>query len=289
MPIAPPYFETVSIPSGRSLLVFDRRLPEFPFNWHYHPEFELTLTVDSRGMRFVGDHVGQYEDGDLVLISPNLPHAFQSQALLGGAAQHRALICWFTQDWADALVRAVPELAPVSALLDQARRGIRFGPAVTAELREQLLALGQVNGIGQVLAFQALLSALATTTDRAPLAISEVTISDLPRDRARMQKVLDHLHAHYDQPLRLQPLCDLVHLTESQLQRIFRRSARMSISAYVQQLRLGRACHMLVQTDRAIGHIATDCGFSDAADFARRFRAVRGVTPSGYRAAFRGT
>lgn len=289
MPIAPPYFETVSIPSGRSLLVFDRRLPEFPFNWHYHPEFELTLTVDSRGMRFVGDHVGQYEDGDLVLLSPNLPHAFQSQALLGDAVQHRALICWFTQDWADALVRAVPELAPVSALLDQARRGIRFGPAVTAELREQLLALGQVNGIGQVLAFQALLSALATTTDRAPLAISEVTISDLPRDRARMQKVLDHLHAHYDKPLRLQPLCDLVHLTESQLQRIFRRSARMSISAYVQQLRLGRACHMLVQTDRTIGHIATDCGFSDAADFARRFRAVRGVTPSGYRAAFRGT
>lgn len=68
-----------------------------------------------------------------------------------------------------------------------------------------------------------------------------------PRDRVRMQKVLNHLHDHYDQLLRLQPLCDLAHLTESQLQRIFKRSTRMSISAYVGQLRLGRACQMLVQ------------------------------------------
>ena len=69
----------MAIPPDRSLLVFDRHLPEFRFNWHYRPQFELSLTVNSRGMRFVGDHVGQYEDGDLVLIAPNLPHAFQSQ------------------------------------------------------------------------------------------------------------------------------------------------------------------------------------------------------------------
>jgi hypothetical protein len=51
----------VAIAPDRSLLVFDRHLPEFRFNWHYHPEFELSLTVNSRGIRFVGDHVGQYE------------------------------------------------------------------------------------------------------------------------------------------------------------------------------------------------------------------------------------
>lgn len=287
MPIPPPYFETVRIPPDRSLLVFDRRLPEFPFNWHYHPEFELTLTVDSRGMRFVGDHVGQYDDGDLVLIAPNLPHAFQSQSLLGEASQHRAVVCWFRQDWIGGLIALVPELAPVSGLLAQARRGLRFGRATSEALRERMLGLGQMEDLAQVMALQSLLIALASAPDRMPLAAGEVTVSDLPRDRARLQKVLDHLHLHYDQPLRLGPLCDLVHLTESQLQRVFKRSARMSISAYVLQLRLGRACQMLVQTDSAIGRIATDCGFSDAADFARRFRAVRGVTPSAYRAAFR--
>ncbi|RWR29201.1 helix-turn-helix domain-containing protein [Sinirhodobacter populi] len=288
MAISQPYFETVTIPPERSLLVFDRQLPEFPFNWHYHPEFELTLTVNSRGMRFVGDHVAQYGDGDLVLIAPNLPHAFQSQSLIGKATAHRAMICWFTQDWAGGLIRAVPELEPVAALLAQARRGIRFGPGTTARLRGRMLRLGQMDALAQVMELQSLLVALAAAPDRHTLATGEVTVSDMPRDRERLQKVLDHLHRHYDQPLRLKPLCDLVHLTESQLQRVFKRSARMSISAYVQQLRLGRACQMLVQTDSAMGRIATDCGFSDAADFARRFRKARGVTPSVYRATFRG-
>ncbi|MBV1708122.1 MAG: helix-turn-helix transcriptional regulator, partial [Hyphomicrobiales bacterium] len=73
------------------------------------------------------------------------------------------------------------------------------------------------------------------------------------------------------------------------LQRVFRRSTRMSISAYVAQLRMGRACQMLAQSDAQIGLIADDCGFSDAADFARRFRLARGVTPSAYRNAFRGS
>lgn len=287
MPITPPYFETVTIPPGRSLVVFDRQRSEFPFNWHYHPEFELTLTVGSTGMRFVGDHVEQYGDGDLVLIPPNLPHAFQSRALLGPAVQHRALVCWFTEDWAASLIRAVPELTPVSLLLAQARRGLRFGLATSAALRERILSLGEMEALGQVIALQQILACLANAPDRAPLASGEVTVSDLPRDRERLRKVLDHLHTHYAQPLRLQPLCDLVHLTESQLQRIFKRSTRMSLSAYVLQLRLGQACHLLVQTDMPVGHIAGDCGFSDAADFARRFKSVRGVTPTAYRAAFR--
>lgn len=288
MAISQPYFETVAIPQGRSLLVFDRQLPEFPFNWHYHPEFELTLTVNSHGMRFVGDHVAHYGDGDLVLIAPNLPHAFQSQSLIGKAAAHQAMICWFTQDWANGLIEAVPELAPVGALLAQARRGIQFGPDTAAKLRREILELGQLNAAAQVIALQTLLVELAAAPDRQLLASGEVMVSDLPRDRVRMQKVLDHLHDHYDQPLRLKPLCDLAHLTESQLQRIFKRSTRMSISAYVGQLRLGRACQLLVQTEKPVGQIATECGFFDAADFARQFRKVRGVTPSSYRMAFRG-
>lgn len=117
-----PWFETVSIPADRSWLLFDRQLPEFPFNWHYHPEFELTLTVNSRGMRVVGDHVEQYGDGDLVLLGPDLPHAWQSRELLGPGL-HRAIVCWFTRDWAEALLALIPEFSPVGTLLAESGAG----------------------------------------------------------------------------------------------------------------------------------------------------------------------
>lgn len=284
-----PWFETVSIPPDRSWQLFDRQLPEFPFNWHYHPEFELTLTVNSRGMRFVGDHVERYGDSDLVLLAPNLPHAWQSEALTGDGGVHRALVCWFTQGWIEGLLSLMPELAPVATLLGQARRGVAFGAATTARMRPRLLALGTLRPGRQVLELLEILLALSAAPDRQALASGEVAVSELPRDRARMERVLTWLHAHYDQPVRLAPLCDLAHLTDSQLQRVFKRSTRMSISAYVAQLRVGRACQLLVQTDRTMGQIAADCGFADAAHFARQFRAAKAVTPTRYRTTFRAT
>lgn len=286
-----PFFEQVGIPEGKSWLLFDRQLPEFPFNWHYHPEFELTLTLNSRGMRFVGDSIEPYDDGDLVLLAPNVPHAWQSAALTGGVPgpgnRHQALVCWFGAEWARQVTQLMPELIPVAALLDRARRGLAFGAATSDRLRDRMLALRNLPDMERVLELQAILAQLARAPDARPLAGGEIVVSQIPRDRERMQRVLDWLHGHYRDPLRLAPLCDLANLTESQLQRIFKRATRMSISQYVNQLRLGQACQLLVRTDRSMGLIATDCGFSDAAHFARQFRAHRGMTPSSYRTGFR--
>ena len=52
------HFEKVSS-GAASLLAFERVDLEFPFYWHYHPEFELTLIVDSHGQRLVGDGIAE--------------------------------------------------------------------------------------------------------------------------------------------------------------------------------------------------------------------------------------
>lgn len=282
-----PWFERVSVPPDRSWLLFDRRLPEFPFNWHYHPEFELTLTLGSRGMRFVGDHLERYEDGDLALLGPDLPHAWQSEAVVAPATEHRAIVCWFTRAWIEEMIALMPELSRLAPMLEAAGRGLVFGSAAAASARTGLACLVELPAERQVLALLGVLLDLAADASWRPLASGKMALSEAPRDRARMGRVLDWLHAHYAEPLRLAPLAEIAHLSESQLQRMFRRGARMSISAYVTQLRIGHACRLLIQTDRGIGWIATEAGFFDAAHFARTFRAAKGITASHYRAAFR--
>ena len=57
-----PLLEKLTVPDGQSWAFLNRRLDdEIPFQWHCHREYELTLTLNSRGQRFVGDHVGPYE------------------------------------------------------------------------------------------------------------------------------------------------------------------------------------------------------------------------------------
>ena len=93
------HFEKVSS-GAASLLAFERVDLEFPFYWHYHPEFELTLIVDSHGQRLVGDGIADYGPGDLVLLGPNLPHSWRSGPVhLSTESCHRAVVVQFREDF----------------------------------------------------------------------------------------------------------------------------------------------------------------------------------------------
>jgi hypothetical protein len=135
-----PRFEQVTVARGQSWTLYDGQLPSCPFNWHYHPEFELTLTLNSIGERFVGDHVAHYGDGDLVLVGPNLPHAWQSRAAVDTGQPQRALVLWFTQQWAQGLTTPYPELSGIDQLLAESPRGLSFSPATVDAMRPRLLA-----------------------------------------------------------------------------------------------------------------------------------------------------
>ena len=116
-----PFFETVTPEPGASWAFLDRRLADgIPFQWHHHPEFELTLTLNSRGHRYIGDDVEPYDDGDLVLIGPGIPHSWHSREALDPEKPHVALVAWFTRGWVTALISTFPEMAQLSGMLARA-------------------------------------------------------------------------------------------------------------------------------------------------------------------------
>jgi len=47
--------------------------------WHFHPEYQLTLVLESRGHRMVGDNITRLRPGDLVLVGANLPHVWHQE------------------------------------------------------------------------------------------------------------------------------------------------------------------------------------------------------------------
>lgn len=280
-----PWLETVVVPTDRSWLLFDRQLPEFPFNWHYHPEFELTLTLNSEGMRFVGDHTERYGDGDLVLMGPNLPHAWQSSRTTAGP-MHRALVCWFTEAWIAALLNESPELDPLRRLLEVSRSALVFGGETRAHATRQMLALVGATPERRWLGLMEVLMTLCSDPARATLATTSITPSGSSRERLRLSQVLDWLNGHYTEPVDVEHLAMLAHLSTSQLQRLFKRSTRMSISAYVAQRRIGHACALLAQGGRTVAQVGERVGYREPAHFTRQFSAAKGCTPSVYRRLF---
>ncbi len=283
-----PLFEKVAVPPGSSWSLLNRRLPDgIPFQWHYHAEFELTLTLNSRGQRYIGDSIADYDDGDLVLIGPNLPHTWNSSERLHDAAPHIALVMWFTEEWAATVAQKLAEMQPVAAMLARAGRGIAYSRGAAEAVRpiiETIPARPPADRLFRLMEVLTLLSADADWQWIASPGADRQKVGS--PDQPRISRVLDHIHAHYRERISIAALADLAALSVSGFHRLFRRHTRLTVGDYVAELRIGQACALLVNTRRPIAHIADEVGYANLANFNRQFRALKGLTPRQFRQSF---
>jgi len=101
--------------------------------------------------------------------------------------------------------------------------------------------------------------------------------------REVVQRLEDFMRARLEQPLDRSALAEQAHLSPSQLARIFHAATGTSPMERLAELRIDRAKHLLLEGTLSIAQIAGRVGFGSASHFAKRFRALAGVSPSDYR------
>jgi len=283
-----PLFEKVTVPDGASWAMLNRRLDDgIPFLWHYHPEFELTLTLNSRGQRYIGEDVSNYDDGDLVLLGPNLPHTWCSAEKLDADQPHIALVMWFTEGWGASIVETLAEMKPLASMLQRAGRGIVFSREAAEQARPLIESIPPLAPVVRLSRLMEVLAFLATDKAAQPIAGPAAARRKVESpDRARIERVLDHLHAHYREKISIGDLANVAALSSSGFHRLFRRHTQLTVTDYVTQLRIGQACALLVNSERPIAHIADEVGYINLANFNRQFRALKRVTPREFRRSF---
>ena len=282
------FFEAVTPEAGASWAFLDRRLPDgIPFEWHHHPEFELTLTCNSRGHRYVGDDVEPYDDGDLVLIGPGIPHSWHSREAVDAARPHVALVVWFTREWVAGLTTLFPETALIGAMLARATQGLCFGRAARDEVAPLIEAMRTATPARRLVLLIDVLTTLCQDADAVLLANMPAEPLELAAD-PRLARVLAYLHHHFAEPVSIGGMAELACVSTSAFHRMFRRHTRMTMVGYITRLRIGRACSMLIDTAMPVATIASDVGFTNLSLFNRQFARVKGDTPGNFRKRHRG-
>jgi len=270
---------------GASWSVLHRRLEAgIPFQWHYHPEFELTLTLNSRGQRFVGDHVGRYEEGDLVLVGPDVVHTWHSVSKYR-SGPHTVFVLWFRPEWVRNLAADIVELRPVGDLFARASAGLVFSREISDRVRPIIEStFASTAPDERLLAVLNILNLLAKDQAACPLGSRAGASALSTMDRSRIDRVLDYIHLHYTQNITVDTLASEAALSRSGLHRLFRDHIRMTVSAYVMRLRVGAACALLSAADKPIAHVAAEVGYGTIANFERQFYRLQKMTPREYRA-----
>ena len=279
-----PFVETVVPEEGASWAFLDRQLDDgIPFEWHHHPEFELTLTLNSFGYRYIGDDVSAYDDGDLVLVAPGVPHSWHSRQSINDAQPHAALVCWFTRSWIEQVIRFFPELGSLRRLIDNAEGCLTFSVTARAEVRPLLVAMRAASPAERLMFLLKTLSRLSRDADISCLQGSGLSTPPSLMSDLRMARILDFLHASYVDHVTVEEVALVACMSVSATQRMFRRHARMSIVDYLVKLRIGRACAMLMQDRKPISVVATEVGYSNLALFNRQFLRQKGLSPRDFR------
>ncbi|MBX3607118.1 MAG: AraC family transcriptional regulator [Piscinibacter sp.] len=101
---------------------------------------------------------------------------------------------------------------------------------------------------------------------------------------ARINRVIDHIDAHLDEPLDLAALAAVAHFSPWHFHRLFQALTGETLADRVRRRRLEVAAGRLLATPAVAAlTIALDVGFGSAEVFTRAFKAHFGVTPSAWR------
>lgn len=276
--------ERVSTGGAASFICRRRTDPGFGFYWHVHPEIELTLIVRSRGRRFVGDSIEAYEEGDLVLLGPNLPHTWESDPRRKGP--HDAVFCQFSASFLGADFLRAPEMAAVRRLLDRAQQGLRFTGRTQKAVARRMDGMERLQGLGRLAALLEILHALAGSRDARALSSREFAPSLRRGDADRIDRVCKFLNERCTGRISLAEAAAAAHLSIPAFSRFFRRRTGRTLVAYLNELRTGLACRELIETDRSISDIAFDSGFNNLSNFNRKFLELKRMSPREFRRQF---
>jgi transcriptional regulator GlxA family with amidase domain len=101
-------------------------------------------------------------------------------------------------------------------------------------------------------------------------------------------KVLRYITEHIADTLSIEQLASAVSVSRRTFSRLFAKYAKVTPSAFVEQVRVDTARRLLEETDAPLKTIAFKCGFHSATHMRTTFSRRLNVTPKQYRLRFRG-
>lgn len=274
-----PQLETVHFPTeSPSFKYFTYKNPELKTYWHHHQEVEISYMIKGKGLRYVGDAIQSFEEGELLLLGESLPH--DSVSKNHGPEDYKEVVVF---QFSKNIFQSFPECKALSQLCKDAQYGFSYNNP-SAKLVAKIQHFGQLNPLQQLIELLEILSLMNADKDRNTL--SSISFAQNPmhgKFQNKVSLVTQYILNHLDKPLTLNQVAAFSDMTPNSFCRWFKKSNRSNFITYLNIARVERACQYLVETDWKISEIAYKTGFENISHFNRIFKKIKLKSPSQYR------
>lgn len=111
----------------------------------------------------------------------------------------------------------------------------------------------------------------------SPLPHEELT------SHPEIQKILQYLHAHYDEDITVKSMSQYVMMAENYVSTLFKKKTGQTLIHYLHQIRVDQAIRLLIHSDLPVYEIGNRVGFVNDNYFIKIFKRLTTQTPSQYR------
>jgi AraC-like DNA-binding protein len=279
-----PIFEKINKPEDQSFYLEEVSRPYFTDLWHFHPEIEILYIKEGFGAKYVGDSINTYFPGDIVIIGSNTPHVWSSNADFFNPENNlnSAAICiQFMENFLGESFSGVPEYRKIKEFLNEAYRGIQFVNESRDILEERIKGLSSRVGMDRLIGLIRILDIMSGSRDIKYLSspgYNPIKINS--EDKDRIEIIFRYVIKNYSKKITLEEIASMVNLTPQSFCRYFKSRTTKVFSSFVNEVRIGNACKMIIQKKYSISEICYESGFNYLSNFNRQFKKIKGLTPS---------
>ena len=260
--------------------------PFFYDTLHFHPEIQITVFLEGSGTQFVGDHIGTFEAGDVIVLGPNLPHVFRCDEPYyqenSGLMAHSVSLFLKKESFGERFFD-LPEMKKISQLLSKSSRGIKLKGKGAQNIGNMISEMVQQEGFDRFTGLLFILDRLTKVKKSEVLSSVAYSTPQKESDNKKINDVFQFVMLNYHRELRLEEVASVAHMSPTAFCRYFKLRTRKTFSRFLNEIRVGQACKLLVEQDSHITSVCYASGFNNISNFNRQFKQITGYTPSGYK------
>lgn len=247
---------------------------------HQHEEIQISFISKGSGKLILMDSIHQFSPDDLFVIGSNIPHLFKSDDTTDVNSTMYTL--FFTQDSFGKNFFNLLELQTLNSFFNRAQNSFR----VLKHQNELGLLLQKMEHKNRLERFIGLLQLLNQLSETATKSLSQYLPTKVRSldEGERLQSIFDLVIQNFKRQITLKEVADLTFMTKNSFCRFFKKHTNKSFFDFLKAYRVEHACKQLAQSKaQPITEIAEGCGFQSQSNFNRRFKEIKGMTPTQYR------
>ena len=264
--------------------------PKFQNPWHFHKEIELVLILKGKGTCFIGDYIGNFCPGDLILLGNNLPHMLKNKIEFkenDNIINAEAIVIHFSEYFIGKDYLQTPEMHPLMNLLNQAKRGIKVSELITGEIAEIISAMLSQTPFQRILELLNILQKIAEGPNLKLLSSISFLEKINKTQNSKLDRVYEFVMNNFNNSISLDEISDVAFMNKTAFCKYFKDRTQKTFNQFLTEIRINYAKRLLMEGDRQIAEIGYECGYNNLSNFNRQFKKLNNTTPGSFQSRYK--